>query len=819
MATVYLARDLKHDRHVAIKVLHEDLAASLGAERFLREIQIAAKLSHPHILPLYDSGEAGPGLLYYVMPFVEGESLGDRMQREQQLPFADALQITREAADALAYAHSQGLVHRDIKPDNIMLSGGHAVVTDFGIARAVDAAGAEKLTQTGMAVGTPAYMSPEQAVGEQVDGRADIYSLGCVLYEMLVGQVPFTGPTPQAVMARHSIDAVPRPQIVRQTIPDELEDVILTALAKAPADRFRTAAEFSETLAEAGAEAIARPGVSRITVAARRRSKPSLWQRSARPAAIVMSTVAVLGLGLAGWQFFLRSPGRSGTAGETGLDPRRVAVLYFEDLTPEGELGHVADGLTEGLMDQLADVRTLDVISRNGVAPFRGADLARDSIARALEAGSLIEGSVESVGDRLRVVARLVDGGSGADFDRASFELPAGEFLAAGDSVAQEVSRILRERLGEEIRVRERRAGTGSVEAWSLVQRGERLRKQASDLRRQDDRDGAALGLAQADSLLELAQAADEEWIEPPLLRGQVAYQRSRLERGDDAVPWIESGYGHAERALELSANDPRALMLRGRLRYSHWNRRVTPDPEEWNRLLDGARQDLEAAVTADPTLTDAHIALSFVYYQGHDVPAAMLAARRAYEEDAYLTSAAQTLDRLFWGSWDLEQFNQARRWCAEGRRRFPDDPRFVVCKLWLMVTPSMPVDVEESWELALELETLLPGSPRPYRLVEAYSLVGGAIGRAGLPDSARNVLLRAREMATHESDPQQQILSVEAQMRTLIGDFDEAIDLLKRFVAANPDHAFEQTVDVAWYWRDLKSHPRFGEITRVAGR
>jgi serine/threonine-protein kinase len=245
MATVYLARDLKHDRLVAVKVLLPELAASLGHERFLREIQVTAKLSHPHILPLYDSGQA-EGFLYYVMPFVEGESLADMIAREQQLPIPDAVRITREVAEALGHAHAYGLVHRDIKPANIMLSGGHAVVADFGIALAVTEAGGEKLTQTGTAIGTAIYMSPEQAMGlENLDGRSDIYSLGCMLYEMLVGQVPFTGPNPQAIMARHTMDAVSPPSIIRQTITPELEDIIFTALAKAPADRFRTAGELA----------------------------------------------------------------------------------------------------------------------------------------------------------------------------------------------------------------------------------------------------------------------------------------------------------------------------------------------------------------------------------------------------------------------------------------------------------------------------------------------------------------------------------------------------------------------------------------------
>jgi len=228
MATVFLAEDLKHHRPVAIKLLHQELAAALGADRFLREIEIAARLQHPHILPLYDSGRAG-GFLYYVMPYVEGESLRDRLQREKQLSLEDALKVTAEVASALAYAHSHGVVHRDIKPENIMLSGGSAVVADFGIARAISAAGeGQHLTQTGTVIGTPAYMSPEQATGsDEIDGRSDQYSLACVTYEMLVGEPPFTGPTPQAVMARHSLDAVSPPSIVRATIPDATEDAIL----------------------------------------------------------------------------------------------------------------------------------------------------------------------------------------------------------------------------------------------------------------------------------------------------------------------------------------------------------------------------------------------------------------------------------------------------------------------------------------------------------------------------------------------------------------------------------------------------------------
>jgi serine/threonine-protein kinase len=249
MATVYLATDVKHRRQVAVKVMRPELAATLGAERFLREVEIAAQLSHPHILPVHDSGES-EGVLYYVMPYVEGESLLDRIRRETQLPVDEALRIAREVGEALAYAHSRKIVHRDIKPANIMLSAGHALVADFGIARAVG--GGAAITQTGFAVGTPQYMSPEQASGSaMVDARSDIFALGCVLYETLAGEAPFTGPTPQAIVTRSMTEA-PRPlTATREGISPAIEAVVNRALTKNPADRWQTAAEFAKALGSA----------------------------------------------------------------------------------------------------------------------------------------------------------------------------------------------------------------------------------------------------------------------------------------------------------------------------------------------------------------------------------------------------------------------------------------------------------------------------------------------------------------------------------------------------------------------------------------
>ncbi|MBI2401370.1 MAG: serine/threonine protein kinase, partial [Gemmatimonadetes bacterium] len=253
MGLVFLAEDLKHGRKVALKVLRPEVGQSLGGDRFLREIRITAQLNHPNILTLIDSGEAD-GFTYYVLPYVEGESLRDRLDREKQLPLEDALRITRDVADALSYAHSLGVIHRDIKPENILFEAGHAVVADFGIAKAISDAGGEKLTESGLAVGTPAYMSPEQASGAgDVDARSDVYSLACVLYEMLAGSPPYVGPSAQAIIARKALEPVPSLRVVRDTVPLGVERAVMRALAKVPADRFATGRQFAEALSETGA--------------------------------------------------------------------------------------------------------------------------------------------------------------------------------------------------------------------------------------------------------------------------------------------------------------------------------------------------------------------------------------------------------------------------------------------------------------------------------------------------------------------------------------------------------------------------------------
>jgi eukaryotic-like serine/threonine-protein kinase len=801
MATVFLAEDRKHGRPVAIKVLHSELAAALGAERFLREIEIAARLQHPHILPLYDSGSAA-GFLYYVMPYVEGESLRDRLNREKQLSLEDTLRVATEVAAALAYA----VVHRDIKPENIMLSGGSAVVADFGIARAVTAAGeGQHLTQTGTLIGTPAYMSPEQATGStELDGRSDEYSLACVVYEMLVGEPPFTGPTAQAIIARHSLDMVSPPSIVRTTIPDAVEGAILRALSKVPADRYPTATLFAEALNTPSAAT----GAYRRATLERGLKRPSSVVWRLLPVAAV---VAVLG-----GYFVIRSARAGRGVATSGLDPKHIAVLYFDDLSQNHSLGYLADGITEALIADVARVQPLTVISRNGVSPYRGLTVQPDSIARALAVGTVVTGSVEQTGDRFRVTVRLVDGASGADFKRASFDQRAGDVLAIRDSLAGRVADFLRERLGEEVQLRAAQLGTSSVEAWSLRERAERSRKEAESALDRGESGQVIPMLERADSLAKLAEAADPKWVDPIVFRGNIAYRRSRLaETPREAVGWVQAGLDHAERALRLAPNDPSALELRGTLKYFRWTLHVTPDPAAAEALLQSARQDLEAAVQIDPSLASAYSTLSHLYYQIEDVPAAVLAARRAYEGDAYLSVAKDVLGRLFAGSLDLEQFSQARRWCDEEVRRFPRYYQAAECQLTLMTTPAVAPDVDRAWALVALLDTVTPPQFRAYIRLESRLKAGGVIGRAGLRDSARRVLDRARASRTPAADPSQELLAQEAIERILAGDKDEAIALLKRYAAANPGH-FEPGKDISWWWRDLRDDPRFKAIFGV---
>jgi eukaryotic-like serine/threonine-protein kinase len=395
MATVFLAQDLRHDRPVALKVLHPDLARTLGPERFQREIKLAARLQHPHILTVHDSGEAA-GQLWFTMPYVEGESLRERLRRERQLPVDAALRIATEAARALEYAHRHGVVHRDIKPENLLLTtDGSTLVADFGIARAL--AGADdRLTETGLAIGTPAYMSPEQAAGDKtLDARTDIYSLGAVLYEMLAGEPPFTGPTAQAIIAKRFSGEMPRVRQVRPSVPEAVDTVVARALAPVAADRFGSAEEFARALGSAVATgpvvvtAPARSATPEATAPTRVTTpQPGRSARRRVPVAAATLTLGFLvGLGvLFAWR-------RTHGAAEEGTGPKRLAVLPFENLGDSAD-AYFADGITDEVRGKLAQVSGLAVIARASSNEYRHSTKAPQQIAHELGADYLLTATV-----------------------------------------------------------------------------------------------------------------------------------------------------------------------------------------------------------------------------------------------------------------------------------------------------------------------------------------------------------------------------------------------------------------------------------------
>ncbi|HEX6576208.1 MAG TPA: protein kinase [Gemmatimonadaceae bacterium] len=421
MATVYLAQDAKHDRVVALKVLHPDLAASLGPDRFLREIKLAARLNHPHILPLFDSGEAG-GFLYYVMPYVEGESLREKLDREQQLPVDEAVHHGRAIASALDYAHRQGIVHRDIKPENVMLYEGEAMVMDFGIAKAVSAAGSETLTQTGMMVGTPAYVSPEQAAGEaNLDGKSDQYSLACVVYEMLSGERPFSGATPQAVMSKR-FSETPKPlRTIRSSIPESVEKAVARAMSTDGQQRYTTTAQFGQALASGSM------------------STPTNTE-----------TVPVASVSQA----------------------KSVAVLPFANLSADPDSEYFTDGMADEIINALSKIQSLRVASRTSSFAFKGKSEDISEIGKKLKVSTVLEGSMRKMGNKLRITAQLINAADGYQLWSERYDREVEDVFAIQDDISQAIVKALKVILSEGEKKQIEKARAVNVAAYDYYLRG-----------------------------------------------------------------------------------------------------------------------------------------------------------------------------------------------------------------------------------------------------------------------------------------------------------------------------------------------------------
>jgi tetratricopeptide (TPR) repeat protein len=604
MAVVYRGRDLRHDRPVAIKLLRPELAASLGAERFLREIRFAARLQHPNILPLLDSGDlpaepGAPPLLWYAMPMVEGESLRDRLRRDGAQPLGDALRWTAELADALGHAHAQGIIHRDIKPENVLLSGTptHALLADFGVARALETGGGDRLTETGLALGTPAYMSPEQSFGGPVDARSDLYGLGCVLYELLTGEPPYSGPTAQAVATRRLADPVPSARRLRETVPPPLDELVQRLLAKSPADRVASAAELGSALAaistgqtspratDAGSSAPPNPDLTKTAAtAARPRPAAFAW----RLAAVILVVAAALAA-VAVTRRRLRDGDR--------LDPATVAVLPFRITAPDRSLDYLGEGIVDLLAVKLDGSALHPVPPRELLGYLRyhsGTDVSQETgmaAARRAGAGLVVDGSLVRSGAGVDLSAELRPTGGGGRSVRATASgsvdsLPAlVDRLAAQLLVGHNGTGVTTE-LGE-------LSSAKAVAAWLQGRAAHRRGRYVEAVAHFNEalREDSTFALAALDAMASAERTQDRESIERP--RRLAWTYRAKLGPASRVLlrAWLGPKYPDPSSALLLLAAWRDAV------------RALPASPEAWFELGDqqfhwGGLTDVGHAVT-----------------------------------------------------------------------------------------------------------------------------------------------------------------------------------------------------------------------------
>jgi len=723
MAVVYLAKDERHERHVALKVLKPQLSHEIGAERFLREIKIAAGLTHPHILPLYDSGEAA-GLLFYVMPNMEGQSLRERLDTERQLSLDEALRITQEVASALDYAHRHGVVHRDIKPENILLHDGSALVADFGIGKAASAAEAN-ITQTGIAIGTPAYMSPEQASAEHdVDGRSDLYSLGCVLYEMLTGEQPFTGATAQAVITKRFLAPIPRVRAVRD-VPEPLDDALTRSLARTPVDRFPSTAEFAAALREIQSGGASPPlGV------------PSV-ERSA-------------------------------------LDKKSIAVLPLANRSADPENEYFSDGMTEEIINVLGKVPGIQVASRTSSFAFKGKDVDVRQIGEKLGVGTVLEGSVRKVGNRIRITAQLTDVKNGYNLWSETYDRQLEDVFAIQDEISRAIVEALKlQLLGEE------RAlvvpTTRNLEAYNLYLKGRFFynKDTKSDLQKGIELFHKALELdaayAQAHAgIADCWSYLADDWVIP-----------------DEAYPQAKAA---ATRALDLDPGLVEALTALGKVLCWY----------EWD--FAGAERELRKAVKLNPNSAEAHFVFGTVLPSVGRLEDAIGEMRQALLLDPLSAHFGRWLGRFLLYTGDHEGAIQ------QGHKTLEIDGSYVQAHLNIGAA-YLGLEKPDEALTWYQRGQSLPSSVRSY---DAF--IVRALAALGEREEAEAILRRLEEQGT-EQYLRGEIL---AMGYAAVGDFDRAFACLDDALTARSAGLIYLHIDPGY--APLRDDPRFADMVKKVG-
>jgi len=758
MARVFLARDLRHDRPVALKVLHPDLAQVLGPERFLREIRLCARLQHPHILVVHDSGDAD-GQLWFTMPYVEGETLRSRLLREKQLPVGDALRITREVADGLHYAHQHGVIHRDIKPENILLSGSHALVADFGIARALPPESDERLTESGISLGTPHYMSPEQALAQrEVDPRTDVYSLGCVLYEMLTGEPPYTGPTPQAVLAKRLIEPVPHLRTGRE-VPPALERAVTRALARSPADRFSTAAEFAGAL------------------------QPDRWEDRVGGTDTLVGTrprrplVRRIGVGLALLLLTLGGYAAFRWARPLGVAPlASAAVLPFVDLSPQKDQEYFSDGLTEELITTLSQVPGLRVAARTSSFQFKGRSPDVHEVGRKLDVGAVLEGSVRKSGNRLRVSTQLISVKDGYQLWSDSYDRDLADVFAVQEDVARSIVAALRVRLApardSALAVRP----TGDLQAYDLYLKGRFAWNQ---------RTGPAL----LEAVRYLEQAVDRDSTFARAWAGLAdAYILVVPYAGGSPADTWRKAQAAAGKALALDSTSAEAYtsLGYGNMIYA-WN---------WA----AAEENFRRAIAADPN-----------YATGHHWYGDFLAGRGRLAEGLAEMSRAHQLDPLSrqiavewgWASYLMHQNDEA---AAHIRQTLELDPNYAQAHLRLGLVLIQQRRYPEA--IASIQRSIALGAFYPH----AAAGLAFAYGVSGHREAAMRIVDDLKRRSARELVPPFAIAVAYAGL----GDVTRGIEWLNRGIDERdiyiPENFFEPLLD------PLRSDSSFEQVSERMG-